>query len=331
MSETPTIEIRDLYLEYQTYRGRLKVLNGVNFKISPEEKVGIIGEAGCGKTTTMKAILGILSNNAVITGGDILIRGKNKINFTNHEIMKFRRISASMIFEDPSASLNPILTIGDQIKDAFKYYLIEKINKKIKKEELFELSIKALKDVAMPDPERIMKNFPLQLSGGMKQRIIIAMAMHTADELIIADEPTTSLDVTIATQILSLLNELMLEKTISLILISHKLGQVREMVDRVDVMYAGNIIERGEVNSIFSEPLHPYTKGLLESVPRLTAEGVREGIPGEVPNYFNPPKGCRFNPRCKYAMPICKEKFPPTFNTNGREILCYLYGDEKNE
>jgi len=328
----PILEIKDLYVNYRIYRGILKVLNGVNFTVSRGEKVGLIGEAGCGKTTLVKAVMGILAKNAIVPKGEIIILGKELSKMTTAEKNTYRRKSFAMIFEDPTATLNPVVKIGDQMTRAIEYSLKEKSSwssSKILKETAKKLAVEALKRVRMPDPERILDSYPLELSGGMRQRVVIAMAISRADDLIIADEPTTSLDVTIGTQILRLLGDLTKKKNLSFILISHALGAVRGLVDKVAVMYAGNIIEEAEVESFFSDPLHPYSRKLLESVPRLTGGGVPQGIRGEVPNYINPPEGCRFNPRCGYMMPICAKSKPPLFDVSGRKVACFLYGSEK--
>lgn len=325
----PVVAIKNLYVNYKIYAGILKVVNGVDFSVLPGEKVGLIGEAGCGKTTTMKAIMGILPKNSIVPNGEVFIKGKALSKMSSKEKQAFRRKSISMIFEDPTASLNPIVKIGEQLKDAIKYTLIERDGTKPTKEDIEKDAILSLGDGALPDPERIMKSYPLELSGGMRQRVVIAMSSRRASDLIIADEAATSLDVTIGAQILDVLNNLTAQKGVSLIMISHRLGAVRGMVDRVDVMYAGDIVERSEVKSFFSNPLHPYSAGLLDAVPRLTGEGVTLGIPGEVPNYINPPQGCRFHPRCKQAMEICRKSKPPFFDVKGHEVACFLYGREK--
>jgi len=321
MSEN-LLEVKDLYVNYKIYEGILKVLNGVNLTVKKKEKVGLIGESGCGKTTTMKAIMRILPDNALIPNGNIFYKGRDILKMSDDEIQKIRRENISMIFQDPTAALNPVLTVGAQLMDVIKYSTDEELTKR----EIRELAIKALKDVALPDPERILKNYPIMLSGGMRQRICIAMALISAKELLIADEPGTNLDVTIQDQILRLIGRLVEERGISVILISHALGAVKGLVDKVYVMYAGDIVEMAPTEKLFSDPIHPYTQALFKTVPKLTGGGIPEAIKGRIPDYINPPKGCRFAPRCIHAMPICMKEKPPLKNIEGeREVACFLY------
>lgn len=325
-SNKPLLEICDLHLFFKVYNGRSYVLDGVNIAVNAGEKIGLVGESGCGKTTTVKSILRILPKQAVVTHGKIILDGDNILDMDKNSIDEMRRKKLSMIFQDPTASLNPVFTIGKQIRDTIKYSGLVKGNDKKK---IHEIAIKALKDCSMPDPERIMKNYPFQLSGGMRQRICIAMALATASTLLIADEPTTNLDVTIQDQVLNLIKGLSEDNNMSLILITHSLGVARENTDRIYVMYAGNIVEMAPTELIFEEPLHPYTIGLLESIPKLTGEGIMSGIAGYVPSYINPPKGCRFESRCQYSFDRCRSEKPPTFNMgNGHTVNCFLYEND---
>jgi peptide/nickel transport system ATP-binding protein len=290
------------------------------------EKVGIIGESGCGKTTTMKAILGILASNAVIGGGDILFRGHNMLRIRKKELNEIRRKNLTMIFQDPTAALNPVFKIESIIGDVIKYsasFEHEKATKKLVREK----SLDALKEVSLPDPERVLDSYPFQLSGGMRQRVCIAMSLATAKDLLIADEPTTNLDVTIQDQVLRLMKDLVDKKNLSIILISHALGTIRGTVDTVYVMYAGNMIEAAETSELFSDPLHPYAQGLLKSVPKLTGAGFSEGIKGRIPDYINPPSGCRFHPRCEHALDICRKEKPQLLrvDANNHRVACWLY------
>jgi peptide/nickel transport system ATP-binding protein len=231
----------------------------------------------------------------------------------------------AMIFQDPTASLNPVFTIGDQLMTAIRYSSLED---RLTRKEIRERALLALREVALPDPARILDNYPVQLSGGMRQRICIAMALAANSQLMIADEPTTSLDVTIQDQVLRLLGKLVLEKDTSTILITHSLGIVREWTGRVYVMYAGNMVETAPTEELFRQPLHPYTQGLMKAVPKLTGEGIAEGIGGRIPNYLNPPQGCRFHPRCPHSMEICSQAIPPYFDVGARhQVACYLYRD----
>lgn len=321
----PLLEIKDLYVWFKVFGGILKVLDGVNFIVWPGEKVGLVGEMGCGKTTTMKAIMRILPMPpAMIHKGEILFKGKDILRMRQVELKQIRKKNISMIFQDPTAALNPVFTIGTQLQDAVRF--AERSGKNTGKKDIRAHAIQVLKEVSLPDPERILRNYSLQLSGGMRQRVCISMAIVSTNELLIADEPGTSLDVTIKDQILRLLKELVEKRNTSIILISHALGTVRSMTDRVYVMYAGSMVEVAKTKDLFTHPLHPYSQGLLAATPRLTGGGIGEGIDGRIPEYISPPTGCRFHPRCKQAMPICKDKKPPFFKVGeNHEVACFLF------
>lgn len=317
------LEIKNLYVWYKIYGGILKVLNGVNFRVNFGEKVGLVGETGCGKTTTMKALLQILPKAARVPEGEILIRDKDILKMNPREISDLRGRGLSMIFQDPTSALNPVFTIGQQLFDIIQY---STGSSREKVENKKAVALQALRDARLPDVERMLDSYPIQLSGGMRQRVCIAFAISTARDLLIADEPTTNLDVTIQDQVLRLIKDLVEEKKTSLILITHSLGLVRETTERVYVMYAGNMIETAPTSLLFKKPLHPYTKGLLASVPRLSGSDFTEGIPGRIPDYKNPPKGCRFAPRCKYVFEPCKKEMPPFIDVgNNHQVACYLY------
>ncbi|MCK4393455.1 ABC transporter ATP-binding protein [Candidatus Bipolaricaulota bacterium] len=324
MSE-PLLTIQNLHVGFDIYGGHLKVLDGVNFAVGKGEKVGLVGETGCGKTTTMKSVMRILPMPpGKITDGEIVYKGRDLLRVNLKKVWGVKGKGISMIFQDPTAALNPVFTIGRQLMDVVKYS--RDTGKDHSGDNIRERAIRALKDVAMPDPERILSNYPIQLSGGMRQRICIAMALVTGSELLIADEPTTSLDVTIQDQVLRLLGNLVEEKGNSTIFITHSLGIVREWTNRVYVMYAGSMVEAAPTKELFSKPLHPYTQGLMKAVPKLTGEGIAEGVTGRIPNYLTPPSGCRFHPRCPHVMPICKEKRPPFFDVgNTHQVACFLY------
>ena len=318
------LNIKDLHVWYKVYRGYLKVLNGLHLMVREGERVGLVGEAGCGKTTTMKSILQILPpGDFHIPQGQIFYKGQDVLKMNFKEIQKLRSKEIAMIFQDPTAALNPVFTIGTQIGDVIKYS--STFEKNEHKEKIKEQSVRALKEVYLPDPERMRINYPFQLSGGMRQRVCIAMAISSPRNLILADEPGTSLDVTIQAQVHWLLNEIVEKKNAAIILITHSLGVAREMTDRIYVMYAGTIVETATPKILFKNPVHPYTKGLLASIPKISGGGIAKGIPGKIPDYLNPPSGCRFRLRCKHEKPICSEKLPKLSEIEkDHSVACYL-------
>ncbi|MBA7552621.1 Oligopeptide transport ATP-binding protein OppD [subsurface metagenome] len=318
------LNIKDLHVWYRVYRGYLKVLNGVHLMVREGERVGLVGEAGCGKTTTMKSILQILPpGDFHIPRGQIFYKGQDVLKMSFKEIQRLRSREIAMIFQDPTAALNPVFTIGNQVGAVIKYSTAFEEN--VHKGKIKTQSIKALKEVYLPDPERMCVNYPFQLSGGMRQRVCIAMAISSPRNLVIADEPGTSLDVTIQDQIHRLLNELVEKRNTAIILITHSLGVAREMTDRIYVMYAGTIVETTTPEILFKNPVHPYTKGLLASVPKISGGGIARGIPGKLPSYLNPPSGCRFQLRCKQGSPICSEEPPQLLEIEKDHLVaCYL-------
>lgn len=319
----PILDIRDLRVWYRTYGGYSKVLDGVNLCVHQGEKVGLVGEAGCGKTTTMRSVLRILpEGQAHIPEGQILYHGKDILKMNARDLQRVRTKGISMIFQEPSAALNPVFTIGTQMFDVIKYSGLSK--EESSKDNIKKMAIQAIREVYIPDPERILNCYPNQLSGGMKQRICIAMAIVTARELLIADEPGTALDVTIQDQVHRLLRGLVEKKGMALIMITHSLGVARELTDRIYVMYAGNIVEVARTKDLFSNPLHPYTHGLLGSVPKLTGGGMTEGIYGRIPDYLRPPTGCRFHPRCPRAIDRCRQEKPVLSDLgDGHQVACF--------
>lgn len=313
------LDIRNLKLWYKVYKQYSYVLDGVNLKVHRGEKVGIVGEAGCGKTTTVKSILSILPENQyVIPEGEILFCGKDILKMKASEIEDVRTSGASMIYQEPAAALNPVFTIGEQMMDVIRY---SAEGRKKTSEEQRQMGLQAIRDVFIPDPERIFKFYPTQLSGGMKQRICIAMAIVAQRDLMIADEPGTALDVTIQDQIHKILRRLVEERDMALIMITHSLGVARELTDSINVMYAGTVVESAETREVFRNPLHPYTLGLLEAVPKLSGGGVSAGIYGSIPNYLEPIDGCRFCPRCKRATDRCREEKPTANDVGGGHMV----------
>ena len=322
---TPLLEIRGLELEYKAYGGALKVLNGVELHVHPGEKVGLVGETGCGKTSTVKAVLRVLPTPpAQIRGGSIRFKGQDVLKMSQRALRQVRGRGIAMIFQDPTAALNPVFTIGEQLGAVIRSQSDERLSRR----QVRAAAVEALRDVALADPARLLEAYPIQLSGGMRQRVCIAMALATKPELLIADEPGTALDVTIQDQVLRLLHNLVEERNTSVILISHSLGIVRQLTDRVYVMYAGSIVESAPTRTLFTHPGHPYTQRLMEVVPRLSGGGIAPGIPGRIPNYLDPPTGCRFHPRCPHVMEICRQRKPPVYTLEeGHQVACFLYDE----
>lgn len=318
------LNIEDLSIWYRTYRGYARVVDGIDMYVKKGEKVGLVGESGCGKTTTMKTVLQVLSRDiSHVPNGKIEFNGQDILKMNRQQLYDLRRKGVSMISQSPMSALNPVFTIGQQLTDIIKYS--GQYDKASKKEQE-EIARKAITDVMLSDAERIMDSYPHQLSGGMRQRICIASALVTSRDLLIADEPCTALDVTIQDQIHRMLRELVEQKQRSLIMITHSLGVARELVDRIYIMYGGNIVESCYTKDLFAGPLHPYTRGLLACMPRLAGGGLSAGIYGYVPDYVNPPKGCRFCPRCPNAKEICRQKKPPkTEAAPGHFVSCFLY------
>jgi len=320
------LAIKNLHVGFRIFEGRLHVLNGVQLDVREGERVGLVGETGCGKTTTVKSVLRVLPKPpAEVLDGQILYRGRDVLDMSRRQMIMLRRHELTAIFQDPLQSLNPVFTIGTQLRDIVKDSAIGR-GKRLSRRDVEDRCIEALRETGMPDPERIMTNYPVQLSGGMRQRICIAEALSTNARLLLADEPTTNLDVTIQDQILRKLDELVEEKGASVVMITHSMGVVRDLTERANIMYAGSIVEAGETRELLETPKHPYTKGLMASVPKLTGEGISEGIPGRIPNYLDPPSGCRFHPRCEHQMDICTNEPPPLYEIgDGHRVACHLY------
>lgn len=316
------LDVQDLETSFQIQGKEINILKGVNFHINKNEIVGLVGESGSGKSLTSLSIMRLFQGTSgKISGGNILFKDTDLSEISDSEMRKLRGKTISMIFQEPMTSLNPAMKIGKQITESIKLHL--KYNDKKATERAVEL----LNKVGIPRADEIIHEYPHQLSGGMRQRVMIAMAISCQPELLIADEPTTALDVTIQAQILNLLKQLQDESDLSILLITHDLGVVAEMCDRVLVMYAGKIVEEGTVVDLFENPQHPYTQGLINSVPKLGEnQGRLASIEGTVPSPTDMPKGCKFAPRCKFAMDICKEQEPPYFeNERNQRSLCWLH------
>ena len=298
------LEVDDLHTFFKTKKGIVKAVNGVSYRVEPGKTLGIVGESGSGKSVSAMSILKLLDGNGYIDSGTITFKGRNLAECTINDMYQIRGNEISVIFQEPMTSLNPVYTIEKQLNEVYLTH------QKITKKEASEKSLEMLKAVKIPNPESVMKQFPHQLSGGMRQRVMIAMALACEPSLLIADEPTTALDVTIQAQILKLMNELKKEKGTSILFITHDLGVINQMADEVAVMYCGQVVEMCKARTIFAKETtcsHPYTEGLMTSIPRLdTPVGARlEAIPGAVPHPLNLPKGCKFAPRCKYATEKC--------------------------
>jgi oligopeptide/dipeptide ABC transporter ATP-binding protein len=321
----PLLEVKNLKTYFYTEDGVVRAVDGVNFEVYPGEVLGLVGESGCGKSVTSLSIMRLIAKPGRVDAGEILLDGENLLELPEQEMIKVRGNRISMIFQQPQTALNPVFKVGDQLSEVLN------VHQDLGKDAGWKRAIQLLKMVGVPDPERRVEAYPHELSGGMAQRVMIAMALACVPELLIADEPTTALDVTIQAQILDLMRDLRREMGTSVILITHDLGVVAEMAERVAVMYAGEIVEQTDVNSLFDEPLHPYTQGLIGSIPVLGQIKERlDVIPGSVPNLINLPSGCRFAPRCqarfKYGLSICTEIKPELDEVKpGHHVRCWLY------
>ncbi len=313
------LEIKDLKTHFFTEDGVVKAVDGVDFKVYQGETLGIVGESGCGKSVTAFSIIRLLDYPGKTVGGEIIFKEKDILKKSEVDMRKIRGKEIAMIFQEPMTALNPILTIGFQISESLRMHF------NISKEEAIKKSLKLLTKVGIPVPEQRINEYPHQLSGGMRQRVMIAMALSCDPTLLIADEPTTALDVTIQAQILELMKSLLRDFNGSLIMITHDLGVIAEIADRIAVMYAGKIVEYADKKTIFHNPSHAYTFGLLTSIPRLDMEMTRLNvIPGIVPNPLHFPSGCKFNTRCKFATKKCKEKEPAlTKLEEGHLVRCW--------
>ena len=320
MTEQETLlSIKNLKTYFVTDDAVLKAVDDVSFDVKKGETLGVVGESGCGKSVSCMSIVGLVQGNVRYEGGQILFEGKDTLKMSEKELRKIRGKDISVIFQEPMTALNPLYTIGDQMKEILKNH------QKISDREAGRKCVEYLRKVKIPMPEEMMMRYPFSLSGGMRQRVVIAMALIASPKLIIADEPTTALDVTIQAQILDLMNELKKETESSCIFITHDLGVISEMADRVVVMYGGKVCEMAPTDELFENASHPYTLGLIHSRPRADYEGDRlEVIPGNVPSLNDKPEGCPFHPRCRYAQEKCGRQFPPRTDISGEHsVFCW--------
>jgi oligopeptide/dipeptide ABC transporter ATP-binding protein len=319
------LEVKNLQTHFATRAGVVRAVDGVSFHLERGELLGLVGESGCGKSVTALSIMRLVAPPGRVVGGEVLFDGEDLLKLPESKMRAIRGDDVAMIFQDPMTSLNPVFKVGEQIAEALR------LHRGMNRAQARRAAVAAMREVSIPDPERRADDYPHQLSGGMRQRVMIAMALACDPKLLIADEPTTALDVTIQAQILELLNELRRTRELAVLLITHDLGVVAEVADRVAVMYTGRIVEQSPVQELFARPKHPYTEGLLRSVPKLTAaeaeKAVRlQSIEGVVPKLTQLPTGCHFAPRCPHRMPRCTEDPLPLYPLeHGVEVRCVLY------
>ncbi len=316
------LEVKNLKTDFKLKKGVVNAVNDVSFSVDKGEILAIVGESGSGKSVTSLSIMGLIAEPGKVSGGEILFKGADLTKLPVSELQKIRGDQISMIFQEPMTSLNPVYRIKDQIMESIMTHM------KLSKEEALKRTVEMLDLVGIPSPDKRAHDYPHQMSGGMRQRVMIAMALACHPELLIADEPTTALDVTIQAQILELLYSLREKLGMAVLLITHDLGVVAEAADRVIVMYCGKIVEEADVKALFTEPRHPYTVGLLESIPKMDDERERlYMIKGMVPNPLKMPKGCAFSDRCDKCMDKCKDHMPALTEINGSKVRCFLYSD----
>ncbi len=320
----PLLDIRDLKTWFKTDDGMVRAVDGVSLSIDRGETLGVVGESGCGKTVTARSVLKLIDMPpGRFEAGQILWQGRDLIPLDEAEMNKIRAREIAIIFQEPMTSLNPVYTVGEQIAEVIE------LHQKLSRKQAMVGAAEMLKLVNIPNPERRVHDYPHQFSGGMRQRVMIAMALSCQPKLLIADEPTTALDVTIQAQILELMQEMKERFGMAIMLITHAMGVVAETTQRVVVMYAGKVVEEAPVGALFGDPRHPYTQGLIRSIPRVDRSAGRqarlESIPGTVPSLLNPPPGCRFAARCRYVMPACTQAIPPLKEVApGHKVACIL-------
>lgn len=328
MNDKKLLEVKDLHVSFFTPVGEVKAVGGISYDLGYNEVMGIVGESGSGKSVEAYSIIGLLQSPGKVTGGEILFEGRNVLDFSNKEMQNFRGNEISMIFQNPMTCLNPVYTVGDQLIEAVCCHEI------IGKDEAKRRALDMLSMVGINNVEQRFNQYPHELSGGMRQRVMIAMGLICHPKLLIADEPTTALDVTIQAQILELMKDLQHKTEMSIVFITHNLGVVAEICDRVSVMYAGRIVEQGKVDDIFYNPHHPYTMGLLRSMPNIEESKHEKLIPieGTPVDMLNPPAGCPFGPRCEFCMNICLRENPPLIQVaEGHRASCWLYVEQAQQ
>jgi len=326
----PLLEIKDLVTVFDTVRGRIKAVDGVSINIDPGETLGIVGESGCGKTMLALSIMRLVPPNGKIIQGEIVFEGRDLLRLSDDEMRDRRGSEISMIFQEPMTSLNPVIRIGEQIAEAIR------LHQNLAAKQAIALSVELLRDVGIADPEKRIRDYPHNLSGGMRQRVMIAMAMSCHPKLLLADEPTTALDVTVQAQILDLISELKQKNNMAVVFITHDMGVIAQSAQKVAVMYAGKIVENSAVENLFADPLHPYTQGLLESIPARCAPSIKKSgylktIPGSVPGLYDSIAGCRFHNRCSRAFDRCFLEEPLSVEARkGHFVACWKYEPAEN-
>jgi len=326
----PLLQIKDLMTVFDTVHGRIKAVDGVSLEVNSGETLGVVGESGCGKTMLSLSIMRLIPPNGKIINGEILFSGLDLLKLSEEDMRARRGKDIAMIFQEPMTSLNPVFRVGEQIAEAIR------LHQHLPARQAMALSVELLREVGIADPQKRAQDYPHNLSGGMRQRVMIAMAMSCHPKLLLADEPTTALDVTIQAQILDLISNLKQKIIWRFIFITHDLGVVAQAAEKVAVMYAGKIVEFASVENLFANPLHPYTQGLLESIPARCFDSKKQQeslktIPGSVPDLYNISQGCRFHDRCPFAFAECEQQDPPLLAVkDGHLVSCWKYGSEKN-
>jgi len=318
--DQPLVAVRDLRLQFRTYAGIVHALNGIDLEVYEQDMLGLVGETGCGKSMTGLAILGLVPRGGEVVSGSILFRGEELLTKPESEMQRIRGAKIAMVFQDPATSLNPLFTIGEQIETVMRRH------RQAEKHDLRTRALEFLKMVELPDPARILETYPHELSGGMKQRASIAIALSCGADLLIADEPTTDLDVTVQAQILDLLRRLREMQGVAILMITHDLAVVAETCRRVAVLYAGQVVESGQVDEVLFDTKHPYTRALLKASPRPSSRGQQlQAISGTVPSGLQPLEGCAFRPRCPEAIEVCLQPPPRANVTQAHAVYCFLY------